>query len=74
MDNPKPSRPCQDGETVILQGLPRDVHMAIMDAFDAGVEDDQGVTVRLECSVAQQLVFALSTSMQTNYEGSGDGS
>ena len=60
---------CSPGDIVIVSGLPSDVFQAVKDAFDHGVTDPGGTdfTVRLECSVAQQLLFAVATNMGTNF-------
>ena len=60
---------CLPGDIVILAGLPSDLFEAVKNAFNSGVTDPGGtdVTVRLECSVAQGLLFAVATSIGTNF-------
>jgi hypothetical protein len=60
---------CSPGDIVIVSGLPSAVFQAVKDAFNKGVPDPGGATftVRLECSVAELLVFAVATDMGTNF-------
>lgn len=60
---------CAPGDIVILSGLSANLYHAVKDAFDNPVTSAGGTqfTVRLECSVAERLVFVVATSIENNF-------